>query len=142
MQDAQFSKGNPIKRTYHFIFSGDKIDLYNQLFCVRNILEKKGINLLDFLRVIDSLLSTDLWVIQKITTIEQEMFNLITYEEFFADAEDELLKMKLNMYKEKKFKNYFHVSFYVNADAKSIMRTLYKTDFQIETDSFVMFTTI
>lgn len=144
MQHAQFSNSpyTPLKRTYHFIFSGDKIDLYNELWSIRNILEKKGINLLDFLRIIDSILSTDLWVIQKITTIEHEMFNLTTSEEYFADAEDEVLKQKLNMYKEKKFKNYFHVSFYINAEPKDIMGKLYSTDFRVETDSFAMFTTV
>lgn len=140
MQDAQFSKGSPLKRTYHFIFSGDKVDLYNELFCIRNILEKKGINLLDLIRLIDSVLSTELWVIHKITTIEKEMFNLIFAEEIYPDSEDKLLKLKLNYCREKKFKNYFHLSFYCNYDSK-IMEILYKTQLTIENDSLIIFTT-
>jgi len=143
IQDVPFSKkSSPLKRTYHFIFSGDKIDLYNELWNNRTILENKGINLLDLIRLIDSVLSTDLWVIHKITTIEKEMFNLIFAEEIYPDAEDKLLKLKLNYCREKKFKNYFHLSFYANSDLKNIMGVLYKTQLEIETDSLVIFTTI
>lgn len=143
IQAAQFSKGTPLRRVYHFLFSGDKIDLYNELFGIRNILEKKGIKLLEFLRLIDSFLASDLWVIQKITTIEQEILNLKTTDEYFDDIENQILRKKLFEYREKKLKNYFHLSFYKNTSSEAdIIKSLYETDLQIEKESLIIFTTI
>lgn len=55
--------------TAYFIFRGDKIDLYNTIFELKKELTNVGINYLDLIRNVDSILVSNIWILPKIENL-------------------------------------------------------------------------
>jgi hypothetical protein len=53
----------------YFVFRGDKIDLYNTIFELKKEFTNAGINYLDLIRNIDSILVSNIWLLSKIENL-------------------------------------------------------------------------
>lgn len=150
MQDAQFSNYKklkeheyPLSRTYHFIFSGDKISLYLALFNVQKELKTYNINYIDFVRILDARLSAQIWLIQKIDTIENEIDKFVRSSDIFArDKEDDFILEQLYKYKEKGFKNHFNLTFFYHPSPypNELVTNLSRIAVDIQKDFLIIFT--
>jgi len=94
----------------YFVFKGDRIDLYNTIFNLKDSFEEIGIDYLQLIRHVDSLLTSNLWVIPKIKRIRTFIEELKSGVGFFN--EKQLLQFvqftkKLSRYEQLGFTSYF-----------------------------------
>lgn len=94
----------------YFVFKGDKIDLYNTIFNLRDSFEEINLNYLNLIREMDSILISNLWVIPKIKNLKHFISELETGMGYYNQqqlVDFVKLKKSLTQYSKLGFTSYF-----------------------------------
>jgi hypothetical protein len=107
----------------YFVFKGDKIDLYDTIFKLKDSFEEIKIDYLELVRNIDSIVTSNLWVMPKIKKLKDfidEIENGVAYFNMQQLINFVKLTKILNTYYNHGFRSYFEfdcfgkiTSFYV-----------------------------